>query len=80
VNDPKMVYCGSPAAIKAATAAYMTEDGDDAEKLTSAFIAMHHPSLGLDRSVCLRDVVEWLERGAPVAAKWVREEFGSPDA
>lgn len=29
-----------------------------------ALAAAHDPALGLDRSVCLRDVVEWLKREA----------------
>lgn len=44
--------------------------------------AAHDPSLGLDRSVCLRDVVEALrERGAFLShespADFIEQEFGS---
>lgn len=47
------VYCASPAAIVAAAAAY---PGNDAGLLAEALIAAHHPRLGVERSVCLRDL------------------------
>lgn len=44
-----------------------------------AFDAAHDPALGLDRSVCLRDVVEAI-RGLPYDCSWyaafLEREFG----
>lgn len=59
------VYCGSPAAIAAAVGGYLRGAGHlaDTSGLTDALIAAHNPDLGLERSVCLRDVLEVL-RGA----------------
>jgi hypothetical protein len=37
--------------------------------IASLVNAAHDPALGLDRSVCLRDVVDALEREASVAAR-----------
>lgn len=53
VVDDGPVYCASPAAITAAAQAY---PGNDAALLAEALIAVHHPQLGLDRSMCLRDL------------------------
>lgn len=55
------VYCASEEAIAAAALAHGLPL--DPDKLTDALIAAHHPDLGLDRSVCLRDVVEALRTG-----------------
>lgn len=55
------VYCASEKAIAAAALAY---PDNDAGRLADALIAVHHPGLGLDRSVCLRDVLRALERDA----------------
>jgi hypothetical protein len=63
------VYCGSPGAIRAAATAY---PGADSAKLADALIASHHPVLGLDRSVCLRDIIEALDKEAGMG-------FGDPD-
>lgn len=44
-----------------------------------AIDAAHDPALGLDRSVCLRDVVEALRSQFGVtnrAADWLQREFG----
>lgn len=53
VVDDGPVYCASPAAITAAARAY---PGNDSALLAEALIAAHHPRLGLDRSMCLRDL------------------------
>lgn len=74
------VYCASEKAIKAAAAAY---PGNDAGRLADALIACHDRALGLDRSVCLRDVVERMQRvDVPHnevrfdIARFLVEEFG----
>jgi hypothetical protein len=56
------VYCASEPAIERAAVAYRHRSGGFAHSggLADALIAAHHPSLGLDRSVCLRDVVQAL--------------------
>lgn len=77
------VYCGSETAIQVAAAAY---PGNDARKLADALIAAHHPKLGLDRSVCLRDVYDALSRAyhpqnpTPAhPADFVEQRFGRGD-
>lgn len=46
-----------------------------------ALAAAHDPALGLDRSVCLRDVVEDIRgRGQPYAAKFVERIFTLPSS
>lgn len=76
------VYCASVPAIAAAVAAY---PDNDAQKLTDALIGLHHPSLGLDRSVTLRDVIAFLDGleigeltclGADAACEALEREFG----
>lgn len=64
------VYCASELAIVAATVAYRNEAGEyaDPKGLAAAMIAAHSKTLGLDRSVCLRDIVEAPER-APLVGK-----------
>lgn len=63
------VYCASPRAIAAATAAYHQRGGAPTPAAFSdALIALHGRSLSLDRSVCLRDVVEALREGS--AGSW----------
>lgn len=69
------VYCASPRAIAAAVRAYPE---NNAGGLADALVAVHHPTLGLDRSVCLRDILTALRRaehhdGADVIAR----EFGA---
>lgn len=55
----------SPPAATAAAEALAPHVGDRASALVAfAMQAAHDPALGLDRSVCLRDVVEAL-RGMP---------------
>jgi hypothetical protein len=58
------VYCASEKAIQNATTGYFSACGQFANPagLAHALICAHHPSLGSDRSVCLRDVIEVLER------------------
>jgi hypothetical protein len=59
MDSEKPVYCGSERSLEAAALAY---PGNDADLLVDALIAAHDPALGLDRSVCLRDVVEARDR------------------
>lgn len=76
------VYCASEAAIKAATIGHQFRGGPARPgALADALIQAHHPRLGLDRSVCLRDVVDYL-RGLGhtwsfAAAHELEDEFGS---
>lgn len=62
------VYCASPKAIKAASLAYGPTN--NAYLLADALIAAHHENLGLDRSVCLRDVVEWMRSRLEPGGTW----------
>jgi len=55
------VYCASEAAVSAAADAY---PGNDAALLAASLIAAHHPSLGVERSVCLADAVAEIKRTA----------------
>lgn len=85
------VYCASAWAIEAATVAFCRREGFivPVGALSDALIAAHHPDLGLDRSVCLRDVVEALRAAAdgrasevrsPLhAARFIEQEFGGAD-
>lgn len=42
-----------------------------------ALVAAHDPDLGLDRSVCLRDVVEFARRAPrPLSPEDIKREFG----
>lgn len=78
-------YCASPAAIRAAATAYPGNDPAVPAVpagLADALRAAHSPALGLDRSVCLRDVVEalrdsmhWSEDNA--YADFIAQKFGS---
>jgi hypothetical protein len=64
VDMAESVYCASPQAIEAATRAYFEKTGKfaDAGGLSAALIAAHHPDLGLDRSICLADLVEAIDK------------------
>lgn len=59
LNRGPLVYCASARAIIAATAAYQAATGEyaDPSGLAAAFVAAHAATLGLDRSVCLRDLL-----------------------
>jgi hypothetical protein len=91
-DSERPVYCASEAAIKAATLAYGFGGitGRSHAPLADALIAAHHPNLGLDRSVCLRDVVEVLrsmstcaafrtskQQAAAELAEFIEREFGA---
>jgi hypothetical protein len=69
---------------KAQQAAYAATQDDDGmipvSTLALAFEATHDPTLGLDRSVCLRDVVWWMmhsenDRDRRMAVE-IEREFG----
>lgn len=52
----------SDKAVGAATWHWPDENEPEPRSLAQAVLnAAHDPALGLDRSVCLRDVVEWLQ-------------------
>lgn len=77
------VYCASEIALEASAYAY---PGNDAALLAESLIACHHPDLGLDRSVCLRDIVEAIAMTAydgqiarNRAVHFLRREFGGDD-
>lgn len=82
-----LVYCASERAIVAAAFEYHEESGEfaDANGLAAALVAAHKPELGLDRSVCLRDVIDALRgpegqgyfAGAREVAEFLEREFGS---
>jgi hypothetical protein len=80
------VYCASPKALKAAGEAFRESEAPTySGALADGLIACHDPKLGLDRSVCLRDVVDalrnsmdWIEDDA--YADWVAERFGGTSA
>lgn len=82
VPEPGVIYCASPRAIQAAGGAYPLGSCDG---LADALIAAHHPSLGVDRSVSLRDVLAFLrDDGADEVdhayAHRLELKFGGPDA
>lgn len=68
---PEPVYCASEKAIIAATVAYALAAGvqADAKGLAAAMVAAHAVELGLDRSVCLRDLVDAPERSINVTQR-----------
>lgn len=62
-ESAEQVYCASEKAIVAAAAGYHSAASEpcDPKGMAQALVMLHTESLGLDRSVCLRDVYEFLE-------------------
>lgn len=86
------VYCASRKAIAAAVLAYnRTADvAPNAAGLSDALIAAHHPKLKLDRSICLRDLINAADDCTLSGSKqyaegwrdcidWIVANFGSGD-
>jgi hypothetical protein len=76
------VYCASPSAIAAATAGYLkgARRLADPAGLTDALVAAHDPALGLERSVCLRDVYDEIrisgrQLDGVNLAEWLKRRF-----
>jgi hypothetical protein len=82
------VITASDRAIAAAKAKVIGQILTGWQELEQGIAGVHDPSLGLDRSVCLRDVVEALDRdwhgpmpGAyRVAAEFIRAEFAGDES
>jgi hypothetical protein len=87
-TTPVLRHWPSEAAQQAAYAATQRDDGlIPVSDLALTFEALHDPALGLDRSVCLRDVVNALRQEDPSALKgfwpalhFIEDQFGVPDA
>lgn len=65
----------SERALEAAHTAWIaTADKDQGTKDdTRDMVAAVYPII---REDVIREVADWLDHGAPIAAKWVREEYG----